>query len=76
MRLITYDSRVTLISGASGQGASVAAAPPVLDLASSTIVRAPALARYAPATSPLWPPPMTIASQADMAPPTRPGAAQ
>jgi hypothetical protein len=36
MRLITYDSRVTLISGAS---------------------------------SPLWPPPMTIASQADMGPP-------
>jgi hypothetical protein len=27
MRLITYDSRVTLISGAWGQGASVAAAP-------------------------------------------------
>jgi hypothetical protein len=45
MRLITYDSRVTLISGASGQGASVAAAPPVLDLAPRTTVRAPARAR-------------------------------
>jgi hypothetical protein len=69
IRLITYDSRVTLISGASGHGASVAAAPPVLCLASSTTVRAPALARYAPATRPLWPPPITIASQvAAMAP--------
>ena len=29
-RLITYDRRVTLSSGASGQGASVVAAPPVL----------------------------------------------
>ncbi len=27
-RLITYDSRVTLNSGASGHGASVVAAPP------------------------------------------------
>jgi hypothetical protein len=45
IRLITYDSRVTLISGASGQGASVAAAPPVLALASRTTTRAPARAR-------------------------------
>ena len=45
IRLITYDSRVTLISGASGQGASVAAAPPTLSLASRTTVRAPARAR-------------------------------
>ena len=29
-RLITYDRRVTLNSGASGHGASVVAAPPVL----------------------------------------------
>ena len=36
IRLITYDSRVTLNSGASGQGASVVAAPPVLYRASST----------------------------------------
>ena len=45
IRLITYDSRVTLISGASGQGASVAAAPPVLDRASRTTTLAPARAR-------------------------------
>jgi hypothetical protein len=45
IRLITWESRVTLMSGASGQGASVAAAPPVLCRASSTIVLAPARAR-------------------------------
>jgi hypothetical protein len=44
-RLITYDSRVTLNSGASGQGASVVAAPPGWSLASSTSVRAPDWAR-------------------------------
>ncbi len=48
--------------GAPGQGASVVAAPPVLPRASSTRVRAPDLARYAAATSPLCPPPTTIAS--------------
>ena len=44
-RLITYDSRVTLNSGASGHGASVVAAPPVLYRPSSTTVRAPDRAR-------------------------------
>src|ERR1700691_2059620 len=62
IRLITYESRVTLNSGASGHGASVVAAPPVLCLPSSTTVRAPERARYAAATSPLCPPPTTIAS--------------
>ena len=42
---MTYDSRVTRNSGASGQGASVVAAPPVVSLASSTSVRAPERAR-------------------------------
>src|SRR5438270_5938466 len=64
MRLMTYEYVVTLNSGASGQGWSVAAAPPVLCLASSTSGFAPALARYAPATRPLWPPPLTMASYA------------
>ena len=59
---ITYDRRVTRNSGASAQGASVVAAPPVFGRASSTSVRAPERARYAAATSPLWPPPTTIAS--------------
>ncbi len=45
MRLITYEYVVTLNSGASGQGESVAAAPPVLWRASSTTARAPAFAR-------------------------------
>ena len=45
IRLITYESRVTLNSGASGHGLSVVAAPPVLCRASRTTVRAPALAR-------------------------------
>ncbi len=53
---------MTLNSGASGHGASVVAAPPVLFLASSTRVRAPERARYAAATSPLCPPPTMIAS--------------
>ena len=44
-RLITYDSRVTLNSGASGHGDSVVAAPPVLYRPSSTTVRAPDRAR-------------------------------
>jgi len=55
IRLITYDSRVTLISGACGHVASVVAAPPVVARASRTTVRAPARARYAAATRPLWP---------------------
>ena len=45
MRLITYDSVVTRMSGASSQGAIVSAAPPVLWRASSTAVRAPCFAR-------------------------------
>ena len=53
---------MTLISGWSANGALVSAAPPVLCLASRTTVRAPCLAKYAPAVSPLCPPPMTIAS--------------
>ena len=53
MRLITYESVVTRMSGSSGQGESVAAAPPVLCRASSTTVLAPARARYAAATRPL-----------------------
>ena len=52
---------MTLNSGASGHGAIVSAAPPTLCRASSTTVRAPDFARYAPATRPLWPPPITIA---------------
>src|SRR5438105_11824398 len=64
MRLMTYEYVVTLNSGASGQGWTVAAAPPVLCRASSTSGFAPARARYAPATRPLWPPPMTMASYA------------
>src|SRR5579859_4986886 len=62
IRLITYESLVTLNSGASGHGDSVVAAPPVLCRLSSTTVRAPARARYAAATRPLCPPPMTMAS--------------
>src|SRR5438270_5812052 len=62
IRLITYEYVVTLNSGASGHGWLVSAAPPVLCLASRTTVLAPARARYAPATRPLCPPPMTTAS--------------
>src|SRR5260370_42694118 len=61
IRLITYDSRVTRNSGASGHGASAVAAPPARGLASSTTVLAPERARYAAATSPLCPPPTTMA---------------
>ena len=53
---------MTLNSGASGQGELVSAAPPVLWRASSTTTLFPYFARYAAATSPLWPPPITIAS--------------
>ena len=45
MRLITYDSDVTLKSGP--QGCSVIAAPPTTGRDSSTVVRSPALARNA-----------------------------
>ena len=41
---------------------SLAAVPPTLERASSTSVRMPAFARYAAATRPLWPAPMTMAS--------------
>ena len=62
---------MTLNSGASGHGASVVAAPPVLCLPSSTTVLAPDRARYAAATRPLCPPPTTIASYvAAMSPPS------
>ena len=53
---------MTLNSGASGHGLSVAAAPPVLCRFSSTTTRLPYFARYAAATRPLCPPPITIAS--------------
>jgi hypothetical protein len=53
IRLITYDSRVTRRCGASGQGASVVAAPPRVPRDSSTRVRTPDLARYAAETNPL-----------------------
>jgi len=43
----------SVVFPASGHGASVVAAPPVLCLASSTSVLAPARARYAEPTSPL-----------------------
>src|SRR3984957_2051636 len=66
MRLMTYDNRVTFTSGASAQGASVVAAPPVLERRSSTTVRAPLRARYADATRPLWPPPTTMASKSEL----------
>ncbi len=62
IRLIVYDSVVTLNSGASGHGWLVSAAPPVLCRFSRTTTRLPYLARYAAATRPLWPPPMTTAS--------------
>ena len=52
---------MTLSSGASGQGGSVAAAPPTLAYASSPTVYAPARARSVPTTKPLRPPPITIA---------------
>ena len=45
MRLMTYEYFVTLNCGASGQGLSVAAAPPHFVWASRTTVRAPAFAR-------------------------------
>ena len=62
---------MTLNSGASGHGASVVAAPPVLCLPSSTTVLAPDRARYAAATRPLCPPPTTMASYvAAMGPPS------
>ena len=60
IRLITYDSDVTLKSGP--QGCSVIAAPPTTGRDSSTVVRSPALARNAAATRPLWPPPTITAS--------------
>ncbi len=50
---ITYEYVVTLISGWSGNGALVSAAPPVLPRASSTTVRAPSRAKYAPLVRPL-----------------------
>ena len=45
-----------------GSSSSVIAAPPTRSRCSSTSVRSPALARYAALTSPLWPPPTTMAS--------------
>ena len=62
IRDMTYEYVVTLMSGWSGNGALVSAAPPVLPRASSTTVRAPERAKYAPLVSPLCPPPMMIAS--------------
>ena len=59
IRLITYESAVTLNSGP--HGVSVVAAPPVFGRASSTSGVMPARARKAAATSPLCPPPTTIA---------------
>ncbi len=57
--------------GASSHGASVVAAPPSDARDSKTSVLAPDRARYAAETSPLWPPPMTMASYAfDIASPT------
>ena len=57
--------------GASSHGASVVAAPPSVPRASSTSVLAPERARYAAETSPLWPPPITMASYVfDMESPT------
>ena len=41
---------------------SLTAAPPVTSRRSQTSVSSPCLARYAAATRPLWPPPMTMAS--------------
>ena len=45
IRLIVYDSVVTLNSGASGHGWLVSAAPPVLCRFSSTTTRLPYFAR-------------------------------
>jgi hypothetical protein len=45
-----------------GNASSVTAAPPSTCRRSSTTVFRPARARYAALTSPLWPPPITIAS--------------
>src|SRR5580765_5332940 len=58
IRLMVYDSVVTLNSGASGHGCDVSDAPPVLWRASRTTTFLPYLARYAAATSPLWPRPI------------------
>ncbi len=44
-------------------GRSVTAAPPTTSRRSQTSVRRPFLARYAPATRPLCPPPTTTTSQ-------------
>ncbi len=63
IRLITYESEVTLKSGP--HGCSVMAAPPTSGRDSSTAVRSPALARNAAATRPLWPPPTITASHAN-----------
>ncbi len=45
-----------------GHTSSVTQAPPRMSRRSTTQTRSPARARYAPAVSPLWPPPTTIAS--------------
>ena len=62
IRLITYESRVTDRCGASGQGCSVVAAPPVVPRALEHDGARPGRARYAAATRPLCPPPTTMAS--------------
>src|SRR4051794_3171688 len=55
---------------------TVEAQPPTDALASTTVVRTPARARYAAQTSPLWPAPTTIASTAASTSPRRPGAVE
>ena len=45
-----------------GRSSSVIAAPPTMCRRSRTRTFLPAFARYAAFVSPLWPPPMTIAS--------------
>ena len=55
-----YASRENLTPG---KTSSVMQAPPTIGRRSTTRTRRPALARYAAATRPLWPPPTTMASQ-------------
>ena len=58
-RLRAYEK---VVNQKPGRSSSVMAAPPTMWRRSRISVLSPALARYAPLTRPLWPPPMTMAS--------------
>ncbi len=58
-RLSAYEN---VVNQKPGRSSSVMAAPPTRWRRSMISVLSPDFARYAPLTSPLWPPPMTMAS--------------